>query len=55
MTEDEYYTFASYLVGFSIFSGERPGGHFMQFEAWEGREMAVKSTARVIQKYAEAR
>lgn len=41
---------ADHLVGFSPFRGPRPGGHFLQDEAWQGRQCCVESTARAIGK-----
>lgn len=35
---------------FNICSGPRPGGHFLQFEAWEARTIAVNSTIRAVER-----
>lgn len=35
---------------FDVCSGPRPGGHFLQKEAWEARVIARDSTARAIRR-----
>ena len=41
------------FVGFDMFSGERPGGHFLQKEAWEGRQCCVDSVLILVEAYSE--
>ncbi len=41
---------ADSATGFAICNGERPGGHFLQKEAWEARTAAVDATERAIRR-----
>lgn len=36
------------IIGFHICRGDRPGGHFLQSEAWEATKCAIESTDRCI-------
>lgn len=33
---------------FGVCSGERPGGHFIQYEAWEAREVVISNVTRTV-------